>query len=266
MNKKILVCPPNYFDVVYKINPWMDPSKRVASTDAIKEWQELSDIYKDLEMSVDTIAPQDGLPDMVFTANGFFSINKKAIVARFRYKERQGETNHFIQWLTENKYTVIDPGKIVYEGEGDTFVIGKNIFQGWGFRSDKEILSLFEETYPEYSVIPLHLVDDRFYHLDTCFFPINEDLAYFYEKAFDAISVKVIKKSFKHAVAVTDEEALTFSLNSVTTDHTVVMNANSNKFSERVKSEGYRVFQLPMNEFFKSGGSVKCLTNEIWED
>lgn len=245
----------------------MDPSIPVGNKDAKQQWKELVAIYKDVGFPTDFIEPVAGLPDMVFTANGFFSIDNKAIVARYRYKERQGETKHFKKWLKDHSFDVIDPGKICYEGEGDTFVVGDTIFQGWGFRSDKAILPVFKKTFPHKKIVWLHLINDRFYHLDTCFFPINKDLAYFYEKAFDGQSVKSIRKAFKEAVAVTDEEAHSFGLNSMTVDHTIIMNKNAKKFADRVKSDGYKTIMVKLDEFFKSGGSVKCLTNEFfWEN
>ncbi len=242
----------------------MDPSIPIGSQDAQKQWQELHDIYKDVGFDVHLIRPVEGLPDMVFTANGFFSIDNKAVVARYRYPQRQGETEYYIQWLKDRNFKVIDPGQIYYEGEGDTFLVGNTIFQGWGFRSDKKVVELMKKTFPEKNGIALHLIDDRFYHLDTCFFPVNEELVYYYDKAFDTASQKAITKAFKHAVAVSDEEALGFALNSMTVDHTVITNTKSKKFVNRVKSDGYQVVTAHMTEFLKSGGSVKCLTNEIW--
>ena len=37
-----------------------------------------------------------GLPDMVFPANAAVVLNGRAIVARFRHYERQGEERHFL--------------------------------------------------------------------------------------------------------------------------------------------------------------------------
>jgi len=206
------------------------------------------------------------LPDMVFAANGFFSVNKKAIVSRFRYRERQGETKFYKQWLKAHGFEVIDPKSIIYEGQGDTLLVEDVILQGYGFRSDREIAKLLSNEFPNKKVVPLRLIDERFYHLDICFLPINRELVYFYDKAFDRKSVDTIKEFFKYAIAVSDEEALSFSLNSVVIDHTVVTNAKAKRFNDRVSSEGLKTISLDMSEFIKSGGAVKCLTNELWEE
>lgn len=264
MKNKLLLCPVDYFNVIYRINPWMHPEIPVAGKRAKKQWYELVSLYSQLNYSLSFIEPANSLPDMVFTANGFFNVGKKAVVARFRFQERQGETELYAKWLRDNGFEVVDPGKIVYEGQGDTLMVGDNIFQGWGFRSDKEVTGLMKKTYPEKNVVPLHLIDDRFYHLDTCFFPVNEELAYYFDGAFDDVTLKKIKKTFKKPVAVTEEEAVSFALNSMTTDHTIVTNSKAKKFKKRVKSEGFRVVSLEMDEFLKSGGSVKCLTNIVY--
>lgn len=266
MNRSLLLCPPTYFSVEYKINPWMNPSIPVEQDLALKQWQALVNVYENLSLPINVIAPVSDLPDMVFAANGFFSIGKKAVVAGYRYRERQGETQFYKHWLKDHGFEVIDPKSIVYEGQGDTLLVDDLILQGYGFRSDKEIVRVLSNAFPNKKVVPLRLVDEWFYHLDTCCFPVNRELVYFYDKAFDQESVHTIKKYFKNAVAVSDEEALSFALNSVALDHAVITNIKAKRFSDRLSSQGFNVIELDMSEFIKSGGAVKCLTNELWEE
>ncbi|OGH12994.1 MAG: hypothetical protein A2687_01085 [Candidatus Levybacteria bacterium RIFCSPHIGHO2_01_FULL_38_26] len=262
--RSLLLCPPAYFSVKYKINPWMNPAVPVKSSLAQKQWQSLVDACNNLSSSVNFINPAPNQPDMVFAANGFFSIGKKAVLARFRYKERQGETKFYKKWLDYHGYEVIDPNPIKYEGEGDTLLTGDMILQGYGFRSDKESAKIIAAAFPDKKVIPLRLVDERFYHLDICCLPINKNLIYFYEKTFDKESADAIKSHFKKAVAISDEEALSFALNSLIFEQTVITNKNANQFTERVSKDGLKTITLDMSEFIKAGGSVKCLANEIW--
>lgn len=266
MHKSLLLCPATYFSVKYKINPWMNPSIPVAQKLALKQWQALLDTYENLSLSINVISPVSDLPDMVFAANGFFSIGKKAVVARYRYKQRQGEAVHYTRWLKDHDFEVIDPTPIVYEAQGDTLLVEDLILQGYGFRSDSQIVRVLSSAFPNKKVVPLRLVDERFYHLDICCFPINRELVYFYDKALDQKSVNTITKLFKQAIAVSDEEALSFALNSVALDHAVITNIKAKRFSDRLSAQGFNVIELDMSEFIKSGGSVKCLTNELWEE
>lgn len=70
----ILMCPPNYFEVCYRINPWMDPdawSSQAGMLTALarRQWRQLHDTLVDLGAKLDLVPPVRGLPDMVFTAN-----------------------------------------------------------------------------------------------------------------------------------------------------------------------------------------------------
>jgi N-dimethylarginine dimethylaminohydrolase len=63
--RSYLMCPPEYFDVTYAINPWMRPDAPVDPALAMRQWQALRATYASLGHSVATIEPVAGLPDMV---------------------------------------------------------------------------------------------------------------------------------------------------------------------------------------------------------
>ena len=64
-------------------------------------------------------------------------------------------------------------------------------------------------------VLPLELVDPRFYHLDTCFCPLAPDLALYYPGAFDEYGRSVLRDRIPHLIEVAAEEAISFSCNAV---------------------------------------------------
>ena len=69
--QRLLMCRPTYFAVDYAINPWMDPDRAGRR----RRWRSGSgrrsaSAYLDLGHRVELIDPVDGLPDMVFAANG----------------------------------------------------------------------------------------------------------------------------------------------------------------------------------------------------
>lgn len=265
MDFQVLLCKPSHYSVFYKINPWMNPGRDVVDQKlALSQWQNLVEILKDLGVKVYTLDQVEGLPDMTFAANGFFSIGKKAIVSRFHYRQRQGESKYFRSWLEDHGFNVHET-KSHYEGQGDTRLIDGTIFQGWGFRSDKRIAQLLTELFPQKQVVPLRLVDSRFYHLDTCFLPINDQLVLYFSEAFDAASDKKIKSHFKKVVGVSEQEAVSFSLNGVVLGEKVIINSSAKKLASRLKSLGLEVITADTSQFQKSGGSVKCLTNELFE-
>ena len=89
--RSVLMCRPDFFTVSYRINPWMEPAKPTDTAKALAQWQTLYDTYVALGHEVELIDPVPGLPDMVYTANGGFIIDGRALGVRFRVDERRGE-------------------------------------------------------------------------------------------------------------------------------------------------------------------------------
>lgn len=96
--------PPAFFAVAYAINPWMDVTAPVDVQVAQAQWEHLHQTYLRLGHSVDLIEPISGLPDMVYTANGGFITHDIAVVARFRFPERAGESRAYASWMSSVGY------------------------------------------------------------------------------------------------------------------------------------------------------------------
>ena len=165
VSKTILMCRPEHFTVVYRINPWMDPQVPTDTALAVRQWQTLYDTYVELGFDVQLIEPEAGLPDMVYAANGGFVIDGIAYGASFTYPERQPEGPAYMEWFRQAGLRVAEPVE-VNEGEGDFLLVGDVILAGTGFRTASDShAELARVTGRE--VVGLTLVDPRFYHLDT---------------------------------------------------------------------------------------------------
>ena len=136
------------------------------------------------------------------------------------------------------------------------------MFAGYRFRSDVRSHQWVGERLGV-PVLPLELVDPRFYHLDTCFCPLADDLAIYYPGAFDEYGRSVLKDRIPRLVEVSPEEAISFSCNAVVVGRTVVLNEGAPKLSAALSDLGFAVRPLDFSEFIKSGGSAKCLTLRI---
>src|SRR5258708_39191101 len=114
---------PTFFAVEYTINPWMDTSTAVATHVAMNQWEALRQTYKELGHTVELVAPVAGLPDMVYAANGGLLVNGKAVVARFAYPQRAGESAAYAEWMARHGF---DPAETrhVNEGQGDLLAVG----------------------------------------------------------------------------------------------------------------------------------------------
>ena len=102
-----VMTPPRFFAVDYAINPWMDTNTPVDAGVAVKQWENLRDTYRRLGHVVDLVAPVPGLPDMVYAANGGLILNGAALVARFKYPQRQQESIAYADWMTGQGYTPV---------------------------------------------------------------------------------------------------------------------------------------------------------------
>src|SRR5690606_8020403 len=127
-----------------------------------------------------------GLPDLVFTANAGLVHGSRVYLSRFRHDARKGETPHDAGWFTRNGFECIElPPGVDFEGAGDALFMGETLFGGYIIRSDAAAMQWVAGQIG-CRVIPLQLVDTRYYHLDTCFCPLDESSAIVYLPAFDS--------------------------------------------------------------------------------
>lgn len=256
---KILMCRPTYFEVAYSINAWMDTSNPVDPKLAMVQWRMLREKYEQLGFEIEEIEPVKGLPDMVFTANGALVIDGRVALPRFRYAERQPETAHFRKWFEQAGYKDIFLPKYNFEGEGDALVLDGKILAGWGFRSDLESHAELAEFFDR-EIVSLHLVNDRFYHIDTCLSVLSERAIAFYPGAFDEESVAKLRRLVPLAIEVGQEDAEAFGINSMSDSNHVVCSDRARGFHQQLLEAGFTPLPTPIGEFQKSGGGVKCLT------
>jgi lysine-ketoglutarate reductase/saccharopine dehydrogenase-like protein (TIGR00300 family) len=258
------MCPPNHYDVDYVINPWMEGNIHKSSRDrATEQWHKLFHIIKDHAL-VELVDPQPGWPDMVFTANAGLVLGKKVVLSRFFHKERQGEEPYFKQWFEAQGYTVYElPKDLPFEGAGDALLDreGRWLWAGYGFRSELDSHSYIAK-WLDIEVISLQLADERFYHLDTCFCPLNRGYLLYYPPAFDFYSNRIIEMRVppEKRIAIGEADAVNFACNAVNVEDKVIMNKVSDDLKQRLKAVGFEVFETTLSEFLKAGGAAKCLT------
>ena len=81
-HRRYLMCTPSHFTVNYSINPWMHPEEPTDTSKAVEQWQSLVDVYEQLGFDISYIEPIEGLPDMVYAANGGFVLDGVALPVR----------------------------------------------------------------------------------------------------------------------------------------------------------------------------------------
>ncbi len=260
---RLLVCPPDYFAVEYEINPWMRLSNRVDRERARTQWHGLMKTLEDQAgASLERMSPAPGLPDMVFTANAGMVMGRRAVPSRFRHPERQKEEQHFERWFREHGYdvTVLEPD-LYFEGAGDLLGFPDAWFGGYRQRSDVRAYQRLSEIFGQ-EIIPVELVDSRFYHLDTCFCPLNGGELLYYPPAFDVYAQRVIADLIpqRRRLVVPETDALRFACNAVCVGKHVVLPDGCADTMRLLEARGYEAHPIPLEEFMKAGGAAKCLT------
>ncbi len=261
----VLMCEPSYFDVLYEINPWMDASVPTDTALAVAQWRELRDTYMRLGIDVHEIEAVEGLPDMVYAANGATVIDDTAYTASFLFPERQPEAEAYAAWLAKAGYTVVEATH-VNEGEGDFLLVGDVVLAGTGFRSTLASHDELRATFGR-EVVTLQLTRPEYYHLDTALAvldsrPGSEQIAYL-PSAFDAAALAELERRYPDAIIVDEEEAAMLALNIVSNGRDVVLPARATRFAQTLRDRGFQPVGVDLSELLKGGGGVKCCTLEL---
>ena len=257
----VLMCRPEYFTVSYRINPWMHPEVPTNTSLALKQWTALYDTYRDLGFTIQLIDPIEGLPDMVYAANGGFVLDGIAYGAKFHYPERQPEGPAYMDWFRDNDFEVAEPQE-TNEGEGDFLLVGDVILAASGFRSDTSSHQEISEVYGR-KVISLSLINPSFYHLDTALAVIDPETIAYLPSAFDESSLEILRERYPDAIIATEEDAAILGLNSFSDGHNVVIAEKAVTFAKDLRERGYNPLGVDLSELLLAGGGVKCCTLEL---
>ena len=266
----VLMCPPDYFDVVDQKNPYMSREHAVDRAKARTQWENLCSVLQQNGCAIETIDPVEGLEDMVFAANQIFAGEKagygKFIVpSRMVYPSRQREVSFYENWCRARDYRVIkiDFGKDFLEGHGDLLwhPDGSRIFAGYGFRSTPGGVEKFAAAMAEMNipVLPLHLTDPYCYHLDTCLCPLNHEAVLIFAGAFDADALAVLHEGWQRVHLLDAEEAHHFMGNGIVINGRYVTSHVTPQLESILRQEGLTPVVVETSEFEKAGGSCFCM-------
>jgi N-dimethylarginine dimethylaminohydrolase len=258
-----LMCPPEWYDVDYVINPWMAGNLHQPSRDtAFMQWKGL---YQELQRRADVrlLHAREGSPDMVFVAHAAAVQHGIAAISSFTHPQRQTEEQHVRQWLEDAGFLLwTTPRETSFEGEGDALfdANGGHLWAAHGVRtcriSHRHLVNAWHTP-----VTSLHLVDPRFFHLDLCFAPLSGGYLMYFPGAFDAGSLKKIEAAYggDKRIVVSELEATQFACNVINAGRDIVMGVVKSDLAKRLMEHGFEVTELELDEFQRGGGSAKAL-------
>lgn len=269
MKEHFLMCAPRHFEVAYVINPWMEGNiARGSNPVATRQWKALLALLRRFA-EVDCISAERGVPDLVFTANAGLVLEQQVLLSAFRHAERRPEEAYFARWFSTHGYEVLLlPAGVFFEGAGDALFDRRLplLWMGHGHRSDVAAAGIIASLL-DVEVVPLQLLNPRFYHLDTCLCPLDGGALLYYPAAFDQASQETIAALVppELRIAVEADDAAAFACNAVNCGRHVFMNQASDALAGTLAAHGYELHQTPLSEFMKAGGSAKCLTLKLSE-
>ena len=103
-------------------------------------------------------------------------------------------------------------------------------------------------------------IDSRFYHLDTCFCPLDATTVLAATGAFSQGSARVIRELVPNLIEVPVEVAAGFACNAMPVGEHVVSSLTIGQLADPLRAAGFTTLPLAMGEFLKAGGGVRCLS------
>lgn len=232
---------------------------------ARKEFQLLYSTYKELGFEVHLIEQKAGLPDMVYTANIGNVHNNTFIPANFMYPERRGEVAPALDYLVSMFDFEVErvPEELFFEGQGDLLTDGSRYFFGWGKRSSYAAKEHLERIIGA-QIHDFELVDPYYYHLDTCFAPLKEGMVLINPRSFTPEGLNKIYSLFDTVIETNEQDNSIIGCNLVVAGSIIVIGkGTSEETQESLRAHGFSLREIPMEEYRKGGGSVKCCTFEF---
>ncbi|MFN0274589.1 MAG: dimethylarginine dimethylaminohydrolase family protein [Chitinophagales bacterium] len=280
---RVLLCEPTYFEVVEGRNVYMQNNiGKVNKEKAKSQWDHLHTLYLQLKASgiLDDVLVVEGAEhceDMVFCANQSFpwttwSGEKIVVMSNMKHEARQNEVVYFEDFYKDHGYRIFNlQGRFHFEGMGDMIAHpGKRmLYGGYGLRTDKQVYDEVSRTL-DTPIVLLELVNENFYHLDTCFLPLNANELLIAPGAFSDESLVLIKKMFEAVYEIPMQEAVKgFACNAHViygpkNKSATIIQKNNPVTLNILQHNSSQVLETDTSEFMKSGGSVFCMKMMVY--
>ncbi|MEX2207449.1 MAG: arginine deiminase-related protein [Myxococcota bacterium] len=292
----VLMGDPTHFSVVGGANPHTrDRYGRRKTVDrvlAIEQWRDMRDLLRGLGLHVAVVPPHASKPGLVYPANAGFRHGDVMVLSNLT-PTRAGEQPIYRALIESLGLRCATIGAR-FEGEADLFPAGgawlfthgrirRQRFVprlGWppwkriyGFRSDPRALDEIEAIAPlEREVVRVRLVDERYYHGDTCLCSFGSDRSFLlaYTRVLHPDSAALLRARFGDRLIEIDEAdasiyaANSFALVSGGQSLLVMPEGVSARLVDEVRARGTRVLFADVSEFHKKGGgSVKCMIGDL---
>lgn len=298
MTHVVLMGDPTHFSVVGGANPHTrDRYGRRKTVDrvlAIEQWRDMRDLLRGLGLHVAVVPPHASKPGLVYPANAGFRHGDLMVLSNL-VPTRAGEQPIYRAAIEALGLRCVTIGAR-FEGEADLFPAGDGyVFThgrirrqrfvprlGWppwkriyGFRSNPRALDEIEAVAPlGKEVLRVELVDERYYHGDTCLCSFGSDRSFLlaYMPVLHTASAALLRERFRdRLIEIDDADAAIYAANSfalVSSGQSLLVMPEgvSSRLVDAIRARGTRVVTADVSEFHKKGGgSVKCMIGDLGE-
>jgi N-dimethylarginine dimethylaminohydrolase len=166
----------------------------------------------------------------------------------------------FASWFADHGWEVEPlPTGLGHEGAGDGLPFAGTLLCGYRTRSDAAAGAVLSRMLRA-PVRSLELVDERLYHIDLTFCPVDDRRAMCAPTGWDHYGRTVVDALVREPLWLDDEEAFTFCANSVVVGSNIVMPVVPPRVGRQLEAWGFTVVESAVGEFLKAGGGCRCLT------
>ena len=238
-----LMCPPAPDALSYDV------------TTAGRQWEALRGRLLTAGHTVHTLTPQPGMPELVYAADGAFTVDGVAYGAR--RSDPQGIRaaavhEAFYRRLGGFRYVA---SSRVNRGEDFAYLPGAYggvILAGYGFGT-AAVAHVEAQEVLRRPVVSLRLVDQRVDHLSVTLAPLDDANIAYWPDAFSPASRQVLARLFPQAVLAGEPDGL----NLVSDGHHVFISAHASDLVDRVAAAGYQPVPVDLSEL--RGGVKRCV-------
>lgn len=263
---KVLLSRPDYLALkpINKIaSDWLLKGEEIDVIKALKEHDQLIDIYKKNDVTVEVLKPTEHLSSMVFARDFGFCVKEGVVLGRFKEHIRRPETELYAEKLKSLGIPIIARCTEGYIEGGDFWQLDeRTLAMGKLQRSNTQGIDNLRSQLEPYGYQIIEVAANPAYlHLDMIFNIVSEKTAvaywdglpdhfkmYLTSRGYDIIHIDEIGvfKHFANLQALGDGKIISLKSNV--------------QVNEQLRLRGFTIYELDSTEILKTGGGPHCMT------
>jgi N-dimethylarginine dimethylaminohydrolase len=270
--KKVLLCPPTYFEfepINVITQDWLEKGEASNKEACLREHAEFVQAYKENGVEVVLLDPDPNLPYQVFARDLGASVAEGYIAGSFREPVRKGESVAFEKKMKELGIPCVARCTSgAFEGGDFWFLDDYTIAHGVIARSDLDGAKNVRRQVNElgYELITVPALRENL-HLDMCFNIVAEKVAVVCKQALPYNFLKMLEKRKFTLIDVPQEGVFRHYCNLQGLGNDRVLTFNNNKaVNEKLSALGLKTIKVDLVEILKGGGGPHCMTFPLERD